>query len=189
MRNIVKAIGIVAVLIFAAATGVAKAGATPADENGSIMLVFKDGHRKSIDMSEVARIDFKTPVTIVFKDGHQQSVPAVDISRIEFDSLSAGASAASRARFVGKWELGEGNGGNFYATLDADGEAHKSTGSSHGTWTVVGGEARISWDDGWHDAIRKVDGKYEKFAYEPGKSFDDAPSNVTAARNTQAKPI
>src|SRR5580692_6988443 len=93
------------------------------------------------------------------------------------------------ARFVGKWELGEGNGGNFYATLDADGEAHKSKGSSHGTWTVVGGEARISWDDGWHDAIRKVDGKYEKFAYEPGKSFDDTPSNVTAARNTQAKPI
>jgi hypothetical protein len=188
MRNIVKATGIVAALMFAAAGGISKASAAPAD-NGSIVLVFKDGHRKIIDMSDVARIDFKTPVTLVFKDGHQQSVPAVDISRIEFDALSAGASASSRARFVGKWEVGEGNGGNFYATLDADGEAHKSIGSSHGTWTVVGGEARISWDDGWHDAIRKVDGKYEKFAYEPGKSFDDSPSNVTAARNTEAKPI
>src|SRR6202167_1705496 len=103
MRNIVKAIGIVAVLIFAAATGVAKAGPTPADENGSLMLVFKDDHRKSIDMSELARIDFKTPVTIVSKDGPQQSVPAVDISRIEFDSLSAGASAASRHRLVREW--------------------------------------------------------------------------------------
>lgn len=190
MRNFVKATGVVAVLTIAAVVGVAKAGAAAADQNGSIVLVFKDGHRKNIDMSDVARIDFKTPVTIVFKDGHQQIVPAVDISRIEFDALSASSSASSRARFVGKWELGEGNGGsNFYATLDADGEAHKSTGSSHGTWTVVGGEARISWDDGWHDAIRKVDGRYEKFAYEPGKSFDDKPSNVTAARNTQAKPI
>jgi hypothetical protein len=189
MRNIVKATGIVAVLMLAAAGGIAKASAAPADQNGSIVLVFKDGHRKSIDMSNVARIDFKTPVTIVFKDGHQQSVSAVDISRIEFDALSTSVSASSRARFVGKWELGEGNGGNFYATLDADGEAHKSKGSSHGTWTVVGSEARISWDDGWHDAIRKVDGKYEKFAYEPGKSFEDSPSNVTAARNTQAKPI
>jgi hypothetical protein len=189
MRNIVKAAGLLAVLMLAAASGVATAGAAPADESGSIVLVFKDGHRKNIDMADVVRIDFKTPVTIVFKDGRQQSVPAVDIARIEFDALSVGASASSRARFVGKWELGEGNGGNFYATLDADGEAHKSTGSSHGTWTVVDGEARISWDDGWHDAIRKVGAKYEKFAYEPGKSFDDSPSNVTAARNTQAKPI
>lgn len=189
MRNTLKATGILAVLILAAASGLAKAGAMPV-ESGSIVLVFKDGHRKNIDMADVARIEFKTPVTIVFKDGRQQSVPAVDIARIEFDALSASASASSRARFVGKWELGEGNGGgNFYATLDADGEARKSTGSSHGTWTVVDGEARISWDDGWHDAIRKVDGKYEKFAYEPGKSFDDTPSNVTAARNTQAKPI
>lgn len=189
MRNLVKATGIVALLVFAAAIGVANAGAAPATEKGSIVLVFKDGHRNNIDMSDVSRIDFKTPFIIVFKDGHQQSVPAMDVSRIEFDALPAASSASSRARFVGKWELGEGNGGNFYATLDADGEAHKSTGSSHGTWTVVGGEARISWDDGWHDAIRKVDGKYEKFAYEPGKSFDDSPSNVTAARNTQAKPI
>ena len=96
---------------------------------------------------------------------------------------------ASRARFVGKWEVGEGNGNDFYATLDADGEAHKSIGASHGTWTVVDGEARISWDDGWHDAIRKVGSKYEKFAHAPGKSFDDPPSNVTAARNTDPKPI
>jgi len=189
MRNIVKATGLLAVIMIAAVVGVAKAGAAPAAESGSIVLVFKDGHRKNIDMSDVARIDFKTPVTIVFKDGRQQSVPAVDIARIEFDALSASVSASSRARFVGKWELGEGNGSTFYATLDADGGAHKTTGSSHGTWTVMDGEARISWDDGWHDAIRKVDGKYEKFAYEPGKSFDDTPSNVTAARNTQAKPI
>jgi hypothetical protein len=54
---------------------------------------------------------------------------------------------------------------------------------------VVDGEARISWDDGWHDAIRKVGTTHEKRAYEPGKSFDDQPSNVTAARNTQARPI
>jgi hypothetical protein len=54
---------------------------------------------------------------------------------------------------------------------------------------VVNGEARISWDDGWHDVIRKVGAKHEKVAYEPGKSYDDKPANVTEARNTQPKPI
>ena len=47
----------------------------------------------------------------------------------------------------------------------------------------------LAWDDGWHDAIRKVGSRHEKRAYEPGKSFDDPPSNVTDARNTQPKPI
>jgi hypothetical protein len=187
MRKTVKPAWILVVLMLASASGFAKTGAAAASEE-SIVLVFKDGHRKSLDMADVARIEFKTPVTIVFKDGREQRIAAADIARIEFEA-SAGATAADRARFVGKWELGEGNGGNFYATLEANGEARKSKGSSHGTWTVVDGEARISWDDGWHDAIRKVGAKYEKFAYEPGKSFDDTPSNVTAARNTQPKPI
>jgi hypothetical protein len=184
----VPAAWIPAVLMLASATGFAKTDAVAANDQESIVLVFKDGHRKNLDMADVARIEFKTPVTLVFKDGRQQTVPAADIARIEFRA-SVGVTAADRARFVGKWELGQGDGSNFYATLEADGEARKSTGSSHGTWTVVDGEARISWDDGWHDAIRKVGSKYEKFAYEPGKSFDDTPSNVTAARNTQSKPI
>jgi hypothetical protein len=54
---------------------------------------------------------------------------------------------------------------------------------------VVNGEARINWDDGWHDAIVKVGSKYEKRAYEHGKTFSDEPSNVTDAKNTNAQPI
>src|SRR5580704_14507875 len=95
-----------------------------------------------------------------------------------------------RAHFIGKWEVGEGNNsGTFFITLDADGEARKTLGSSHGTWTLVDGEARISWEDGWHDVIRKVGTRHEKLAYEPGRSFGDSPSNVTAARNTEPRPI
>ncbi len=82
-----------------------------------------------------------------------------------------------------------GDGGNFYITLEADGEAQKTHGESHGRWVLVDGEARISWDDGWHDIIRKVGSKHEKLAFEPGRSFDDSPSNVTAARNTEPRPI
>jgi hypothetical protein len=158
----------------------------PADTHSSIVIVFQDGHRQTVDTSDLARIDFKPPVTVVFKDGRQQSISSTDIARIEFEP---GASAPGRNHFIGKWQVGEGNGSNFYITLEADGEARKSIGSSHGTWTVVAGEARISWDDGWHDAIRKVGSNHEKRAYEPGKSFDDTPSNVTAARNTQPQPI
>ena len=43
------------------------------------------------------------------------------------------------------------------------------------------GEAQISWDDGWLDAIRRVNGKFQKAAYSPGTSFSDKPANVTDA--------
>jgi len=139
--------------------------------------------------AEIARIDLKAPSAVVYKDGHQDKISAADISRIEFESSALSAMTPGRNHFVGKWEVGEGNGGRFFITLDADGDARKSIGSSHGTWTLVDGEARISWDDGWHDAIRKVGTKHEKRAFEPGRSFDDPPSNVTAAINTQPRPI
>src|ERR1700686_1634839 len=188
MRSPVKAVCILAILTLGATSALAKTGAEPAGDHGSIVIVFKDGHRQSLLVADIARIEFKTPVLIVFKDGHQQNMPAPDIARIEFET-AANASLPSRNHFVGKWEVGDGMGSNFYITLEADGEARKSIGSSHGTWTVVDGEARVSWDDGWHDAIRKVGAKHEKFAYEPGKSFTDSPSNVTAARNTEPQPI
>jgi hypothetical protein len=186
MRITIKALCVPAFLILAAVGSLARAASPPADNHSSIVIVFQDGRRQNIDMADLARIEFKTPVIIVFKNGRQQNLPATDIARIEFEPV---ASTAGRGHFVGKWQVGEGNGGNFYITLDADGEARKSIGESHGTWTVVAGEARISWDDGWHDAIRKVGSSHEKRAYEPGRSFSDTPSNVTAASNTEPKPI
>ena len=184
MRHTTRIPGISALIVFALTACLA--GAAHAENRASITLVFQDGHRQKLDMSEIARIEFKTPLTIVFKDGHQQSISPTEIARIEFEPVP---SAPSRNQFVGKWEVGQGNGDNFYITLDPDGEAAKTHGSSHGTWNVVAGEARITWDDGWHDAIRKVGAKHEKFAYEPGKSFDDPPTNVAAARNAEPKPI
>jgi hypothetical protein len=185
MRKIAKAVCIPAILILAAASSWATAGSS----QESVVIVYADGHRQNLDMADIARIELKNPVVIVFKDGHKLTVATTDKARIEFESSNS-APIPSRAHFVGKWEVGEGDGGrNFYITLGEDGEARKSIGASHGTWTVVDGEARISWDDGWHDAIRKVGSKHEKVAFEPGKSFDDSPSNVTAARNTQPKPI
>jgi hypothetical protein len=90
------------------------------------------------------------------------------------------------ASFVGRWEVGLGAGGQtFYITLEKDGQATKSHGSPHGKWTMVGGEARISWDDGWHDVIRKAGNHYEKAAYAPGKSFSDSPDNITSATRTE----
>ena len=187
MQNRIKSGWILALLMVTAVAG-AKTGMVPAEDHGSIVVVYKDGHQQSFRVDEIVRVDFKTPVTIVFKDGHEQSVPSAELARIEFESATS-ASVPGTKHFIGKWQVGEGNGGTFYITLEAGGQARKSIGPSHGTWTVVDGEARISWDDGWHDAIRKVGASHEKLAYEPGKTFHDKPSNVTAARNTQARPI
>jgi hypothetical protein len=162
---------------------------TPTREQESITIIFNDGHRQSISLDDITRIEFKSAPVVIFKDGRQQNLLFADLARIEFSSFSKD-SAIGRNHFVGKWEVGVNVGaGNFFITLEPNGEAHKSMGESHGTWTVVDGEARISWDDGWHDAIRKVGAKHEKRAYEPGKTFSDEPSNVTNAKNTTAEPI
>ncbi len=129
---------------------------------------------------------------IIFKDGHQQSIPVSDIARIQFAAGSA--SAVGRGRFLGRWKVGVGDGigGTFFITLNRDGDATKTIGSNHGTWDVVDGEARIAWDDGWHDAIRRVKGRddgYEKAAFSPDKTFSDSPSNVTKAKRVDASPI
>jgi hypothetical protein len=187
MRGLIRAVGVSGILLLALAGAFAKPAPSPADDRDSVVIVFKDGHRQSLASAEIARIDLKAPAVIVYKDGHREKV-AADIDRIEFGPPDV-AMTPGRSHFVGKWEVGEGNGGHFFITLDADGGARKTLGSSHGTWTLVDGEARISWEDGWHDVIRKVGTRHEKVAYEPGKSFDDEPSNVTAARNTQPKPI
>jgi hypothetical protein len=92
----------------------------------------------------------------------------------------------SAASFLGKWEVGMGVAGQtFYITLEDDGKATKSIGSPNGKWAVYGEEARISWDDGWHDVIRKAGNRYEKAAYPPGKSFSDSPDNITSAKRTE----
>jgi hypothetical protein len=185
MRGLIRIIPAFAILL--TFVGVTKT-ASAADDRSSVVIVYKDGHRQTFGAAEIARIDFKNPATIVYKDGHHERLRA-EIDRIEFEESGLSAMMPGRSHFIGKWEVGEGNGGNFFITLEANGDARKSIGSPHGTWTLVDGEARISWDDGWHDVICKAGAKHEKRAYEPGKSFDDAPSNVTEARNTQLKPI
>lgn len=164
---------------------------TPAshDQPSALVLVFKDGHTKSFAVSEISRIEFN-PTRIVLKNGHEENFTASEITRIEMSSSGVDKGILGRNHFVGKWKVGTGIGnGTFVITLNRDGEATKTIGSRHGRWDLVNGEARISWDDGWHDAIRKVGSKHEKFAYEPGKSFADEPSNVTDAQSMNAQPI
>ena len=133
--------------------------------------------------------DDQSSVVIVFKDGHRQTFPLGEIAHIEFSSGKAGGStlspSAGRGRFQGLWRVGDGQGGTFLITLKPDGQAHKTLGSTHGTRTVVGGEARISWDDGWRDVIHKVAGKYQKAAFSPGTPLSQKPSNEAEAVYTE----
>ncbi len=136
-------------------------------------------------------------IVIVFKDGRRQSFKLADIARLEFPgvAMAAGETATatsqlpSRGRFLGKWEVGEGNGMNFYITLEESGDAMRSLRNEHGKWVYVNGEARITWDDGAQDAIRKVGSYFHKYAYGAGKAFTDTPDNVTDAKNTSPHPI
>jgi hypothetical protein len=102
-------------------------------------------------------------------------------------SLLAGqAGKPSPANFIGEWKVGLGVTGQFFTiTLEKGGKATKSHGSPDGTWTVYGDEARITWNDGWHDVLRRAGNHWEKVAYAPGKSFSDQPDNITGATRTE----
>ncbi len=135
--------------------------------------------------STPAAKDKASSIVIYFKDGHQQSFPLADIARIEFNAPAESSFRMERGHFIGKWKVGDGAGGTFLITLRRDGTATKTLGSAHGTWTVVNGEARISWNDGWHDVIRRNGNKFEKAAYAPGRSYSESPSNVAEAEPTE----
>jgi len=111
MRNLVK---------IALALGVLTLVARAADDKNSVVITFKDGHQQSFPLSEVSKIQFKTP-------SKTTSVP-LPIS-----------SSGSAGHFMGRWRCGDGQGRNFIITLDRDGHATKSIGSAHGTWTVENG--------------------------------------------------
>ena len=187
MRGLIRVIGISGLMLFVFVAAVVAPAA--ADDHTSFVIVYKNGRHQTLSTEQVTRISLKAPATILYKDGHREKLSG-EIERIEFSDSAFSTHEPGRSHYIGKWEVGEGVGHNtFFITLEADGDAKKSIGAIHGTWTLVDGEARIIWDDGWRDVIRKVGSKHEKRAYEPGRSFDDEPSNVTEARNTAPKPI
>jgi hypothetical protein len=135
-------------------------------------------------------------IVVVFKDGHRQSFNLADVALIEFPGGGAMAEvgptplgAPPRGHFLGKWQVGDGSGGTFNITLNDDGSAWRSLHRIHGRWAYVNGEARVTWDDGAMDCIRRADGQDKKFAYRSGKLFTDEPDNVTEARNTSKGPV
>ena len=163
MRKLVGIACLSALSLIAIPAGIAQ---SPSSGQGSIEIVFKDGHRQSFNLSDVARIEFpaNTPT-------------------------AAASASASRRRFLGKWEVGDGNGGKFFISLYEDGEAKRTIGNVRGKWEYVDGEAHIAWDDGAQDAIRQIGNHFQKYAYRAGKSFTDTPDNVDKARNTMPNPL
>jgi hypothetical protein len=169
MRKFFSIMSLTAVLLIAPAFAAGPAAAK--GDQGAIVIVFKDGHRQSFKLAEVARVEFAPPVAVAS------------------ETAPANSHLPSRGHFLGKWEVGEGNGNNFYITLEENGDAWRSLRHAHGKWVYVDGEARVTWDDGAKDAIRKVGSSFQKFAYVAAKSFTDTPDNVTDARNIAPKPI
>jgi hypothetical protein len=159
MRGIAAVILVLGMIVLAAPIADSQRSFGPPDDDDYLVIVFKDGHQQRLEMSDIARMEFK----------------------------SSGFTAG-RGRFLGRWRVGSGTGETFFITLTPDGAAMRSNGNGRGTWAVNNREARISWEDGWHDAIRRVGNGYEKAAFSPGRSFDDRPSNVTEAVNTESRP-
>lgn len=170
MRRSFIAASLASLLVFAAAAEYAKAAPSKAG-TGSLVIVFKDGHRQAFNLTDIERVEFPASPGAV-----SQSAP-----------LSP--DVAPRGRFFGKWEVGDGNGSTFYITLHENGDAYRSLRGMHGKWVYVNGEAQITWNDGWMDAIRRVGSQFQKFAYSGGKKFTDTPDNVAEAHNTNPRPI
>jgi hypothetical protein len=169
MRKFVGVAGLAVLFCLAVPFGFAKTPA--ATQSGTIVIVFKDGHRQSFNLSDIERVEFPAGAGGVAEKG------------------SANSQLPSRNRFLGKWEVGDGGGGTFTITLEDSGDAWRSLNHEHGRWVYVDGEARVTWDDGWQDVIRKVGSIYQKFAYKAGTSVTDKPDNVDSAQSTTPHPI
>lgn len=169
MRKSVRIASFITLLCLAASLSHAASPSGDKNQPGTITIIFKDGHRQTYNLSDIEKVEF----------GGNGSVAASGDSGV----------GPSRGHFLGKWEVGDGNGSNFYITLYEDGGAYRSLRAVRGHWVYVDGEARVTWDDGAQDAIRKVGGQFQKFAYSAGKMFTDDPDNVTAAHNTTPHPI
>jgi len=166
MKSFIRLTRLAALLCLTGPLCQVASAAAPKVSSGAIVIVFKDGHRQTFNLSDVDRVEFAGP----------SAAPA--------DSY-----IPSRSRFIGKWECGDGHGSNFYITLNEDGKAFRTIGDIRGHWEYVDGEARITWDDGAEDAIRRSGSQFVKFAYSAGKSFTSEPDNVALARNTISHPI
>ena len=171
MRLIVSVAGLATMLCLAVPGGFAKTPPAPKCASGTIVIVFKDNHRQSFNLCEIERVEF--PVA---------AAAAGETAPINYR-------LPSRGSYLGKWEVGDGGGNNFFITLEENGDAWRSSGHEHGKWACVDGEALVTWDDGWKDAIRKAGSKYQKSAYGGGKSFTDTPDNTAGANNTTPHPI
>jgi len=171
MRLIVSVAGLATMLCLAVPGGFAKTSPASKCGSGTIVIVFKDNHRQSFNLCDIERVEF----------------PATAAAAAETAPINS--QLPSRGRFLGKWEVGDGTGFSFYITLEENGDAWRSLHHEHGKWVYVDGEAHISWDDGWKDAIRKVGSSYQKSAYRAGQSFTDIPDNITTASNTAPHPI
>ena len=169
MRRVVGIAGLV-VISFLGVTAAVAAPAAAKSSAGTIVIVFKDGHRQAFNLSDIERVEF--PATV----------------RGSEETAGTNPQAPPRGHFVGRWECGDGAGSTFYIDLKESGEAWRSIGNVRGHWDYENGSAHVIWDDGAKDAIRKVGSHYEKSAYDAGKSFTDHPSNVTNARLTNPKP-
>lgn len=169
MRKNVVVAGISLIVLLAGVN--AKSAAPPKSGSGTIVIVFKDGHRQSFSLSDIERVEFPAP------------------AQVSQNSSPSNPEAPPRGHYVGRWECGDGNGGTFYIDLKDNGDALRSIGDVRGRWEYVNGEAHVTWDDGAQDAIRKVGAHYQKSAYEAGKSFSDRPNNIANARLTNPKPI
>lgn len=169
MRKIVGVASLAVLFCLAVPFGFAKTPSTT--QSGTIVIVFKDGHRQSFNLSDIERVEF--PVA----------------AGAAAEKSSANSQLPSRNRFLGKWEVGDGGGGTFTITLEDSGDAWRSRNHEHGRWVYADGEARVTWDDGWQDVIRKVGSIYQKFAYKAGTSVTDTPDNVDSAQSTTPHPI
>jgi hypothetical protein len=166
-----KFVSVSALSILLLAGAVAHSAPPAKNAQGTVVIVFKDGHRQTFNVSDIERVEYPAG-----------SLAAADLG-------SSKTQATPRGRYIGKWQVGDGAGNDFYITLNEDGTAYRSLGEVHGRWVYANGDALITWRDNNADAIRRVGSRFQKFAYSNGKSFSDNPDNVTDAKNSNPRPI
>jgi serine/threonine protein kinase len=151
--------------------------------NGRLMSELNDESTADRANGIIAlQIHAKWPMKAQFRKVLLKELGPAAIAAPSPDISQAKASPAPEEKFfLGKWDCT----GGFVITLNADYTALKTTSRPRGHWQYVNGEARITWEDGIHNTIRRDGDGFQKLFWKAGVSPESPPQHSRPARKQE----
>lgn len=134
--------------------------------NGEVRIAWDDGVRN------VLRRDTRGFRKLYWVPGNPTDSPPDSSLPAVYHGTGLGAMGSDASVFVGIWACTD-----VLITLNYDFTARKNRAKPMGRWEFVNGEARIFWDDGVRNVLRREGEAFRKLCWAPQVDMDSPPTN------------